>query len=64
MGTLMQRRCIKWKKKNFLFEKSTNIRVKMFKRKNFFIKNNITRKIDAASGDIKTFDTLMKRTVA
>jgi hypothetical protein len=64
MGTLMQRRCVKWKKKNFLFKKSTSIRVKVLKWKDCFIKNNITRNIDATSGDIKTFDTLMERTVA
>ena len=46
--------------KNFFAKSSTSIGMKGSKGKNPFIKNNITRDINASSGDIETFDTFME----
>jgi hypothetical protein len=34
------------------------------KRENIFIKDNIPRDVDAANGDVETFNTLMSWTIA
>jgi hypothetical protein len=46
-----------------LFEKCPGIRMKRGERKHILIKDNITRDVDSASGNIKTFDTLMHRAI-
>jgi hypothetical protein len=62
MSTLRRNR--RWQKQDFLFEQDTSIWTKSFKGENVFIKENIPRDIDTASGNIKILDTFMKRTIS
>jgi hypothetical protein len=52
-----------WKEKNFFTKTPTSIRMKLSKRENILIKDNITRDIYTPGGHIKTFNTFMTRTI-
>jgi hypothetical protein len=62
LGTLI--RCGCRKKEDFTFEEGTGVRMQGGERKNVFIEDNITRNINATSGDIQTLNTLVERTIA
>jgi hypothetical protein len=59
----IRKRCIGWKKENFLFKESTDIGMKRGEREHIFIKNYITRDIDSSCRDIRIFDPLVDRTI-
>jgi hypothetical protein len=55
---------IRRKQEDFVFKKSTGIRMKCFEGKHSLVKYYIPRYIDTSRRYLETFDSLVKRTIA